>query len=216
MVLTPDPTKDGPLDGDAQRQAQWAGGALAILSAGSLAGASSSLYLVNHHPLLLALLSPIGRHLILVAPLIDPVVFVLAVSARRMLFYLASYSLGQALGPPGLVWIEARARMFGRFVRWLEPIFQRYGHAVVLFAVGPTTSAFAGIYGMPVRTFTALAIPSLILRMTLIVYLAEWFEAPIRALLAWIDLYWVEGTVILVALIGGYQFHTWRRAHPAA
>jgi membrane protein DedA with SNARE-associated domain len=219
MVLTPEPLDPGgamPLDGDSQRLARLAGGALAVLSAGSLAGASASLYLVNHYPLLLALLSPIGRHLILVAPLVDPVVFVVAVTARRMLFYLASHQLGKALGPPGVLWIEARARRFGRFVRWLERIFQRWGKAVVLLAVGPTTSALAGIYGMPLRTFSALAIPSLILRMTLIVWVAERFEAPIRAVLAWIDAHWVEGTVVMVLLIGGYQLWVWRRAHRKA
>jgi len=218
MVLPPDPAPAGaaPLDGDAQRLARLAGGALAVLGGGSLVGAAFSLYLVNHYPLALAVLSPIGRHLILVAPLVDPVVFVVAVTARRMLFYLASFYLGQALGPPGVLWIEARARHFGRFVRWIERVFARWGRALILVGVGPTTSALAGIYGMPVRTFVALAIPSLVVRLVLILALADWLEAPIRALLAWIDRHWVEGTVLLVLAIGVWQVRAWRRSPAAA
>lgn len=215
MTFVPDPTTAGgaaPLDGEAQRIARLAGGTLAVLGTGSLVGVGFSLWLVNHAPLVLVLLSPIGRHLVLAAPLLDPVVFVVAVTARRMLFYLASFYLGQALGPPGVLWIEARAHRFGRFVRWLERIFVRWDRAVILLAVGPTTSALAGISGMSVRTFSLLAAPSLVARLVAIVFLAEWLEAPIRELLVWIDTYWVEGTVVLIVLIGGWQIYNLRRA----
>ena len=100
------------MTGEAQRVARLAGGALAVLAIGSFVGSSSALYLVNHHPLLLIALSPIGRHLLLVAPTVDPVVFVAVAVGRRTLFYLASFYLGRAFGPPGVLWIEARARRF--------------------------------------------------------------------------------------------------------
>lgn len=215
MVLPAAPTGPGatpPLDGDAQRIARLAGGALAILGGASLVGASFWLYLVNHAPLLLVVLSPIGRHLVLAAPQVDPVVFVLAVTARRMLFYVASFYLGRSLGPAGVLWIEARAHRFGRLVRWLERLFARWGRAVVLLAASPTTSALAGISGMSVRTFILLAVPSLLVRLTVLVFLAEWLEAPIRTLLAWIDAYWVEGTVVMLVLVGGWQLRALRRA----
>jgi membrane protein DedA with SNARE-associated domain len=205
-----------PLDGDAQRIARLAGGTLAVLGAGSIAGMTFGFWLVNHAPLALVLLSPIGRHLVLAAPLLDPRVFVVAVTVRRMLFYLASFYLGRSLGPPGLLWIEARAHHFGRFVRWLERIFTRWGRAVILVGAGPTTSALAGIAGMSVRTFTLLAVPSLVVRLIAIVYLAEWLEEPIRAALAWIDAHWVEGTIAMAVLIGAWQLRTLRRAPRAA
>jgi len=215
MALPPHtPGADGaaPLSGDAQRVARLAGGALAVLGTGSLLGVSFSLWLVNHAPLALVLLSPIGRHLVLAAPLLDPVVFVVAVTARRMLFYLASFYLGQALGPPGVLWIEARARRFGRFVRWLEGIFGRWGRAVILLAVGPTTSALAGISGMSVRTFTLLAVPSLVVRLVAIVLLADWLEAEIRIALDWIEAHWVEGTLVMILGVAGWQLYNLRRA----
>ncbi len=80
---------------------------LGVLGTGSMVGVAFSLYLVNHHPLLLVALSPLGRHLLLVAPIVDPLAFVTVTVGRRMLFYLTSFHLGRALGPLGIPWIEA-------------------------------------------------------------------------------------------------------------
>jgi membrane protein DedA with SNARE-associated domain len=215
MPLSPKLAPEGPdvvLDGDAQRVARLAGSTLAVLGLCSMLGVSSWLYLVNHYPLLLIALSPIGRHLILVAPITDPWAFVAVAVVRRMAFYLGSFYLGRALGPPGVLWIEARARHFGRFVRWLERIFQRWGRVVVFAGAGPTVSALAGISGMGVRSFAALAVPGLILRMLLILAVAEWLEEPIRVVLDWIDRHWVEGTAVMVLGVLVYQLVKLRRA----
>lgn len=182
---------------------------LALLSGASLLGTAFSLYLVNHWPLLLVALSPIGRHLVLVAPTVSPLAFVLVAVARRTLSYAACFQLGRALGPAGIVWIEARAARFGRFVRWLERLFDRASHLVVFLFAGPTTSALAGVSGMDGRVYAALAVPGLALRMLLVVGFAEWLREPIEALLALIDEYWIPGTVLLVTAIGLHQ--GWRQ-----
>lgn len=179
--------------------------ALGTLGSGSLLGVAFSLYLVNHAPLLLIALSPLGRHLVLVAPVVDPVAFMLVAVGRRMLFYGASYTLGRALGPFGLTWIEARARHFGRFVRWLERLFSRASHLVVLLMVGPTVSALAGIGGMRPLVFAALAGTGTALRMLLILGFAEWMRAYIEVALAWIDEYRVPGTVVMVLAVLIYR-----------
>jgi membrane protein DedA with SNARE-associated domain len=163
---------------------------------------------VNHHPLLLVALSPIGRHLILVAGSVDPVAFVVVAVARRMLFYLACFHLGRALGPRGLVWLEARAARFARFVRWLERIFSRASSAVVLLMAGPTVSALAGISGMGPRLFAALAGVGLVLRMLLVLAVASWLREPIEELLALIEAWWIPGTLVLAT---GVALHAWRR-----
>ncbi len=198
------------LDAEERRRAVFCATALAVLGAGSLLGVASFAYLVNHHPLLLIALSPLGRHLILVAPIVDPVAFVVVAVARRMLFYLASFHLGRALGPTGLPWLEARAARFAGFVRFLERLFQRAAHAVVLLMTGPTVSALAGISGMRTGVFLALALPGLTARMLVVVYLGHWLREPIEALLAVIDAYWRPITVVLV--IGIVLHRWWRRA----
>jgi len=200
------------LDSKRRRIVRLCVATLAILSSVSLVGVALSLYLVNHHPLLLVALSPLGRHLLLVAPTVDPFAFVAVVVLRRMLFYVASFHLGRALGPAGIVWIETRAARFGRFVRWLVQIFARASHLIVFFFAGPTLSAIAGASGMRPRVFAALAAPGLVLRAVVVIGIAASVRGYIESALAWIDARWIPGTIAMVAIVAIYR---WRRRAPS-
>ena len=204
------PAPDGPggdflLDSDERRVARVALTLLGVLSTGSLIGVASSLYLVNHYPLLLLALSPLGRHLWLVAPIVEPLPLVLVIVSRRMLFYIASFYMGRSLGPQGIVWVESRAAWFGRIVRWLERLLERAAYVVVLLMTGPTVSALAGVSGMRVGVFVPLATLGLIARVVLVIVLAEEIRPYIEAILAWIDSYWIPGTVLMVAGVVVYR-----------
>ena len=179
---------------------------MGLLGACSMVGVAFSLYLINHYPLLLVALSPIGRHLVLAAPSVDPIAFVLVAGGRRLLFYVASYQLGSALGPPGLVWLEVRMARIARFVRWLEQIFERFSYAVLVLTPGPTVSSLAGIARMPLRVFLPLASIGLVLRMTLVILFASWLREPIEALLELVDAYWVPGTLLMVLGVLVYRW----------
>jgi membrane protein DedA with SNARE-associated domain len=213
------PEVQAQLGPEARRVARRCLALLGLLSAGSLAGVAASLYLANHHPLLLIALSPLGRHLILVAATVDPAAFVVVAVVRRMLFYAPCFTLGRALGPAGIVWLEARAERAGRLVRWLEGLFQRASHAVVFFLPGPTVSTLAGISGMRTPVFAALAAAGLALRMLIVLGVAEWLRQPIQGLLAWIDAHWVAGTAgiaLLIAAYRGWKIRSARHASRAA
>ena len=69
-------------------------GILAVLATGSLVGVAFSLYLVNHYPLVLIALSPLGRHPVLAAPVVAPAAFLAVAFARHMAFYLTLFYLG--------------------------------------------------------------------------------------------------------------------------
>ena len=204
-----------PLIGLEQRTARLCLSTLGVLSAGSMIGVASSLYLVTEYPLLLIALSPLGRHLILVAPVVDPVAFVAVAVGRRLLFYQACFHLGRALGPAGITWIETRAARFAHFVRWLERLFARASHTVVLAMTGPTVSALAGISGMRTAVFTLLATLGLVARMLVLLYFAEWLRGPIESVRALIHEYWIPGTVVIVVIVA---IHRWRQrtASPSA
>jgi membrane protein DedA with SNARE-associated domain len=189
---------------------------LGVLSAGSMIGVTFWLYLVNHYPLLLIGLSPLGRHLVLVAPVVDPVAFLLVAVVRRLLFYKASYDLGRGLGNAGIVWLENRVAYFARFVRWVEGLFERAPRFVVLVASGPTVSALAGISGMRQSTFVPLAILSLVARMSLMLGFAELLREQIEIVLAWIDEWWQPGTALMVVGMLVYQWIRIRRKRAAA
>lgn len=179
---------------------------LAVLGTGSLVGVAFSLYLVNHAPLLLVALSPLGRHLVLVAPIVPPVAFLAVVGARRMAFYLAMFHLGRGLGPAGIPWLEERAASFARFVRWVEALFARASYLVVFALSGPTVAALAGISGMHAGLYAVLAAAGLLVRLLLVLGFAELLREPIEALLALIDDWWLPGTVVLVAGLALYQW----------
>lgn len=206
---TPDTASLGP---EERRLARHSLSALGILSIGSVTGLASSLYLVNHYPLLLIGLSPIGRHLILVAPIVSPLAFIAVAGLRRMAFYLACFQLGRALGPPGVVWLEARAARFARFVRWIEYWFGKAPRLVVLLSVGPTVSALSGMSGMPLGTYLGLASLSLLGRLLLILAFGEMFRESILWLLGWIDEYSLSGTAVMVLLVLVYQWWRIRRS----
>lgn len=185
---------------------------LAILGTGSLVGVAFSLYLVEEAPLLLIGLSPLGRHFVLVAPLVDPVAYLAVGITRRIAFYVPCYFLGRSLGPVALVWLEARARRFAAWVRFTERIFERGGHVVILLGAGPTTSTLAGIAKMRLPVFIVLAVLSLFFRLVLMYELAEVFREPLEELLAWIEQYRLPGTIALIAAIAGWQIVKRRRA----
>lgn len=185
---------------------------LGVLSFGSMLGAASSLYLVSHYPLLLIALSPLGRHMLLVAPIVDPVAFVAVAVLRRMAFYLACFQLGRGLGPSGVMWLEARAARFARFVRWVEALFARAPHLVVFAMAGPTVSGLAGISGIRPLPFMVLATASLVMRMLLVLAFADFLREPILRVLDWIDENWVSGTLVLVL---GTLIYQWRRIRRA-
>jgi membrane protein DedA with SNARE-associated domain len=185
---------------------------LGTLWALSTVGRAFSLYLINHHPLVLVAMSPMGSHVLLAAALTNPIALLAVATARRVVFYAATFYLGRALGPYAVQWVEARARHFGRFVRFLERLFARAPRLVVLGAAGPTVSALAGMSGMRLSTFLALATVGLAVRLWVWIQFADVLRGPIEQVLAWIDEYWVPGTIVLVAIIGVTQ---WRRVRAA-
>ena len=198
-----------PLDGEAQRRVRLWGTVLGVLGAGSLLGVAFSPYLVTHWPLLLVGLSPLGRHMVLVAPVVHPLAFFLVLVARRLAFYFGCFQLGRALGPWAVPWVEARSRHAGRFLRFLERLFNRAPRAVVLVMSGPSVSALAGVSGMRSRVFVPLATVSLAARVVLVMGFAEWIREYVEIALAWIDAYWIPATVVTAS--GVVLFQLWQR-----
>ncbi len=200
------PELSGRMNGEERRLARRSLSLMGTLGACSMVGVAFSLYLVNHHPLLLVTLSPIGRHLVLAAPNVDPFAFILVAGGRRLLFYIASFQLGSALGPSGLLWLELRLARLARFVRWLERIFERWSYAVLILTPGPTVSSLAGMAKMPQRIFLPLVSVGLVLRMVLVILMASWLREPIEALLELVDAYWVPGTILMVLGVLVYRW----------
>jgi hypothetical protein len=202
------------LDPDAIQLVRRCLSMLGVLSAGSMIGVTFSLYLVNHYPLLLIALSPVGRHLVLVAPTVDPIAFVMVGALRRLLFYAPCFLLGRSLGITGIDWLEARAGWAVRFVRWLQGLFVRAPRAAVLLLPGPSMSAIAGMSGMRLATFAGLASVGLLIRMMTVVAFGEWLRGPIEEVLAFIERIALPGTALM--LTGVLIYRSWARRRRAS
>lgn len=176
----------------------WIVGAL---GAGTLLGVASSLYLVNNAPLLLIALSPLGRHLVLVAPVVNPYAFLAVAVTRRSASSITWFFLGRATGPVAVQWVEGRSPTFGRAFRWLERLFWRFekGAFVLVFLMpGPALSAIAGDARMHTGVYLPMVIAGLSLRMAIVLWIGDALRGPIEVALGWIREYWLPGTVVLI------------------
>lgn len=180
---------------------------LGALSAGNIVGVVSSLYLAVHHPLLLVAISPLGRHLLLVAASVDPLAFVTVAVLRRTVFATTCFFLGRALGPTAAVWLGVRAPSARRLHAWLDRFFARASTLAILLFPGPAMSAVAGSAGMRAVRFLPLVMSGLVLRMLLVIELGAWFQGPIERLLAVIAQHWVGGTILMIVAIVAYQWY---------
>jgi hypothetical protein len=62
--------------------------------------------------------------------------------------------------------------------------------------------------GMRLSTYLTLATLGLAVRLWIWIQFADVLRGPIEQVLAWIEEYWVPGTIALVAILGALQ---WRR-----
>lgn len=208
--ISPEPR--GRIGSRNRRIARWCIALIAVFSVASLIGTAASLSLANNYPLTLVALSPLSRHLLLVAPAVDPLSFLLVGTVRSVALFVTSYYLGRALGPAGIRWMQSRAPRAVGFVRWCENLFNKAPATAVVLLASPVLGIIAGIAGMKVVTFTSLSCVAMILRLVLVLELGDWLRGPIDSLRMLVGEYWLPGTIVIVALIGLNQWRKRRRA----
>lgn len=185
--------------------------ALGALVVGTWIGIASSPYLVINYPLLLVGISPLSRHMILVAPVVGPWWLLLVGGARLLIFTALAYLLGRTLGEPGLSWLDQRADKTARFVRWLERFFQRWSYfAVFVFPLG-AMACVAGVARMRPVGFFICAISGIAFRLSLFAWLASSIREPLMIVLEFIRTYQLPATGLCVVSVAAYQFFKWRR-----
>lgn len=206
MPQGPDPLEYSPEQ--LRRMRIWFG-VLAVLGVAGWAGTFGVARLANDLPLLLIVLSPVNRHLLLVAPTVSPAAFLSVAIARGLVSCVVGFQLGGAVGRSGLHWLDARSPGVGRFVRWVERLFERSAPAAILLLPGLLVSVLAGISGMRFGVLLALACAGLVVRMLAILGFALWFREPILWLLQFFDRNWLPITLAIVAIV---VLNRWRRS----
>lgn len=174
-------------------------------------GIAMAPYLVNNNPLLLIALAPVSRHIVLVVPVVGALAMIAIAGVRHMLFTTFAFFLGRAIGEPGIVWLESRAAKTGRFVRWLQAFFNRWGYfAVFVFPLG-AMAAIAGMARMNPRGFFAVAIVGVVTRLFLLSLVASSLREPILWFLEVVRRWQGPATLVCVSLVAGWQFWKWRK-----
>jgi len=186
-------------------------GVLGGLATCSLIGSAFAMYLVSHQPLLLILLSPLARHLVLVAHSVDPVAFVVLATLRRFAFYVPCFELGREFGASAIDMLDRRLRGLRPYIGVIQRVFAAAPHVFVCAFPGPVLGTLAGSAGMRRSAYVPLVLMGLCLRMWFWLEFADWASEPIGVVLDFIDRYWIEGTILLIACIALYQWRQWRR-----
>ncbi|MDP6977233.1 MAG: hypothetical protein QF570_01370 [Myxococcota bacterium] len=184
---------------------------LGLLTLCMWTGIAMSPYLVNNHPLLLIALAPVSRHIVLVVPVVGGVAMIMVAGARHMAFTTFAFLLGRRIGEPGIAWLEARAEKSGRFVRWLQRFFRRWGYfAVFVFPLG-AMAAIAGMARMNPKGFFSVAVAGVVFRLGLLALVASSLREPILWLLEIVRRWQGPATLACIALVAVWQFWKWRK-----
>jgi membrane protein DedA with SNARE-associated domain len=185
-------------------------GPLAALTIAGFAGVAFSPVLLVDAPLALIALSPLFRHLVVIAPLVDPVAFFVIAPLRLFLPDPFMYALGKRFGRRALGWVEARSVLMGRFVSWVERVFARTGALVFLVNQGLTVCTVAGVFRMHRGWFVAVNLVGTLVHVVIAKYVGDAFADWIWRFQGWVGSHLLSlttGTAVL-AFIG---WLAWRR-----
>ena len=183
--------------------------AAAVLTLSASLGAAFAPTLVTHAPLWLLALSPLYRHMVLVATRVDFVPFLLVALPARLLGSLLGYLLGAGYGEQSIVWMQQRSPRMGRFVRMLERWFERAAPLLLFAWPGPLFCALAGAGGMSRWLFGVLALLGQTVQVAIAYRLGEELAPWLAPLVTFFRDYTLSTTLVCVLLV--LLYHWWRR-----
>jgi len=184
--------------------------AVSTLFVVSSTGWALSPILFVHAPLLLVALSPLPRHVMMVAPLVDFRTLVVVVVLRRQLSCFVAYFLGQAYGQQALGFAEVRRPRMGRVLRAVVKIFDRAG-PLSLFLAPNLVAVLAG----SARTRWAVFVPMTLLGQvwlaTVTYRVGDALKEYILPLMDFVGVHMVPLTLLMIALVVWRQIRQRRR-----
>jgi membrane protein DedA with SNARE-associated domain len=188
---------------------RWLLAAAAVLTATATAGAALMPPLLAYSPLLLIGLSPLPRHLVMAAPLVPIVPFVLVATTRRMLTSALAYSIGHAYGKGGITWAQTRYPILHVPLDMLQKAFDVAAPLVIFLAPGAPIAALAGAVRVPLWLFLPIAAAGQAMWAALTYRVGEALGAWLAPILQFVKDNVASTTLVCVVLVGGYAL--WRR-----
>ncbi|MEZ5204269.1 MAG: hypothetical protein R2701_07785 [Acidimicrobiales bacterium] len=113
--------------------------------------------LVDRSPLTLIALNAKPRYLVLTVNRLDPWVYYPFAAVRLLFTKPLVWLVGAWYGPRTVLWAERRSARGGRFIRFLERHFGRWGWLIVAITSNNLVCLLAGSTGFPLLRFLVLA-----------------------------------------------------------
>lgn len=189
-------------------------GSLAVLTVINWVGVALAPALLLHAPLWLLALSPLDRHLVVVATRVDLLPFMLVALPARMLGAFWSYVVGYGYGEQGLVWTEKRHPRTGRYLRWLERGFRRASVPLLFLWPRPLGCALAGTVRMPLWQFALAGSAGQAMWIVLTYRLGEKLAPALEPIIAFFREHMLGATLVSVGAVVLYRM--WRRSRREA
>jgi membrane protein DedA with SNARE-associated domain len=188
----------------------WCGVPLAVLTVAGFLGTAFMPYLLARRPLVLVVLSPLFRHLVVVAPRVDPVAFFAVAVPRHFLPDPFVYMLGREYGHLAAAWADENSPVTGKIVRAFERLFAKVGPFALLVSPDIIVSTLAGAARVPVPVFVVFNIVGTFGT----VFVARWFggvfDKPIAAMVAFFEAHLVLVTCVSVVLVVFFNWYSRR------
>lgn len=172
-----------------------------VLMLATSLGAAFAPALLTHAPLWLIAISPLYRHMMLVATRVDFLPFLLVALPSRMLGSLLGYVIGAAYGEPSIVWLTRRSPRMGRMLRVLERWFERAAPLLLFAWPGPLFCALAGAAGMRRWLFLLLSVLGQALQVAIAYRLAEELGPWLEPIVAFVREYTLPTTLLCVLAV---------------
>lgn len=186
--------------------------AAAALGVAQQVGVAFTVQLLDTAPLLLIALSPLGRNLLLTAPLTTVVPFTLVAAGRRALGSALGYQLSRVYGRRALDGLDRRAPRIARFMRAFERMFRR-ADVPMSFLIPRGSAVVAGAAGMPFGRYMLLSTAGHTFWCYVTYRVGDALSDYITPLLAYIQTHRTEVTAFFMLLVAlQVLYHRTRRS----
>ena len=172
------PTAVDPAPGEAElkrqrRKLQLLVGPLILLFLARGVGIALAPALLERAPVALFLMAPLGRHLVLISPVLDTASFVILGMVGYFSMDPFTYLLGREYGQSAVAWIEQRSGVASGWVRWVDRMFRRAAPVVLFVTPGPFVNLLAGAAKMRVPLWLTLNLSGTLVAVMIARYFSE-------------------------------------------
>jgi membrane protein DedA with SNARE-associated domain len=184
-----------------RRKLQLLVGPLVLLFALRGIGIALAPALLERAPVALFLMAPLGRHLVLISPVLDSATFVILGMVGYFTMDPFTYMLGREYGQDAVSWIERRSGIASRWVRWIDRMFRRAAPVVLFVSPGPFVNLLAGAAKMRVAPWLALNLSGTLVAVMIARYFSEALAGAITAVREFVEANVAALTLISIAVV---------------